>query len=351
MRILALVNSMDHVCCRYRLAAFDSTFREQGHTFELRPWPQTWVSRLLVKQYLGLADVLIIQRKFPPYWQMPLLKRVAGSLIFDFDDAVFCRDSFSAHGVNCTTRTARFRFTAQNVDYVVAGNSFLSDAARLWIDAARVVTIPTCVDLRRYSPAGHQPGRRPLTLAWIGTSSTLRGMERMRPMLEDVGRSCPNLVLKIICDRFLTFTHLDTLPCRWSEATEARELASADIGLSWLPDDLWSQGKCGLKVLQYMAAGLPVLANPVGLHSQLVRHGENGFLVENQEELIHAIELLRGDPDLRRQMGQAGRELVAEHYSIDRGAAHWIALLDSIAREQNRTPINQPGDNAILVAE
>jgi glycosyltransferase involved in cell wall biosynthesis len=117
------------------------------------------------------------------------------------------------------------------------------------------------------------------------------------------------------------------VPVRWSSATEAQELASADLGVSWVPNDRWSRGKCGLKILQYMAAGLPVIANPVGVQSEMVRHGENGFLVRTPEEWIEAVGLLSRDPELRRQMGLAGRWLVEREFSVEIGADSWLQLL------------------------
>jgi glycosyltransferase involved in cell wall biosynthesis len=120
--------------------------------------------------------------------------------------------------------------------------------------------------------------------------------------------------------------------CPWSEATEARELAQGDIGVSWLPPDLWSQGKCGLKVLQYMAAGLPVVANPVGVQAELVRHGETGFLVRSADEWHAAIRQLAGAPRLRQRLGENGRSLVAREYQATQGAAAWLDLLKTFRR-------------------
>src|SRR5262249_30819219 len=153
-------------------------------------------------------------------------------------------------------------------------------------------------------------------LVWIGSSSTLRGMERIQPLLENLGKRQPGLEWKIICDRFLTLRALPVLRCPWSETSEAAELAQADIGISWLPDDLWSRGKCGLKILQYMAAGLPVVANPVGMQAALVRDGETGFLVRTEEEWHDAIARLAVDPALRRRMGLAGRALVETRFNV-----------------------------------
>jgi glycosyltransferase involved in cell wall biosynthesis len=168
-------------------------------------------------------------------------------------------------------------------------------------------------------------------LAWIGSASTLRGLERVRDLLDSLGRAFPRLALQVICDRSISLRHLRVEFRNWSEATEAADLADADIGMSWLPDDGWSAGKCGLKVLQYMAAGLPVIANPVGVQADLVRHGETGFLARTPEDWHDAVRCLMRDVDLRRQMGHAGRRRVEADFDVERGAEAWQALMGELA--------------------
>jgi hypothetical protein len=164
-------------------------------------------------------------------------------------------------------------------------------------------------------------------MVWIGTTSTLRGIERAAPLMEALGRDNPGLRLKVICNRFPNFQHLPVVACPWSRATEAEELAASDIGISWTPDDAWSRGKCGLKVLQYMAAGLPVVANPVGMHAELVRHGETGYLASTPEQWQYAIARLRANDDLRQRMGQAGRWHFELRFTIDTAIGVWKDVL------------------------
>jgi glycosyltransferase involved in cell wall biosynthesis len=137
--------------------------------------------------------------------------------------------------------------------------------------------------------------------------------------------------LKLICDRFVEFPGLPVERCVWSEAAEAQEIASADIGIGWVPDDPWSRGKCGLKVLQYQAAGLPVVANAVGVQSDFVRDGETGFIATTTEEWVKAIRMLAHDAALRRRLGAAGRQQVEARYSVDVGGRLWIEALARVA--------------------
>jgi glycosyltransferase involved in cell wall biosynthesis len=137
--------------------------------------------------------------------------------------------------------------------------------------------------------------------------------------------------LKLICDSFLQIPNLAVDPCLWNPSTEALEIAAADVGISWVPDDPWSRGKCGLKILQYQAAGLPVVTNPVGVHTSLVRNGETGFTAVSTLEWVDAFSRLAQEPELRQQMGHSGRRQVEVNYSVTAGIRSWLAALDRLA--------------------
>jgi glycosyltransferase involved in cell wall biosynthesis len=360
--LTALVESIDHVCCRYRLAAFRPYLAQAGYHLDLRSWPRRWCSWLRHEGDVRSADAIILQRKLLSTWRLHLLRRAARVLLFDFDDAVFLRDSYSPKGLRSPRRLQRFAATMETADLVVAGNAYLREQASRWNSAERIHTIPTCVDAASYPIAEHVRAGAGAELVWIGSASTLRGLEAIRPVLEQLGKqdspspyplppttggegrvvhptlSPPpggegrvrGLRLKLVCDRFLSFRHLPVICSPWSQASEASALAEADIGISWIPDDLWSRGKCGLKILQYMAAGLPVVANPVGIQTDLVRHGETGFLAHTPAQWLEAIRRLAHDPQLRRRMGRAGRQRVESDFSVAAGAARWLTLLDGL---------------------
>lgn len=330
MHLIALVDGPDHVCCRYRVSAFKPYLERAGHTVEILPLPYWWWSRLWLMRRLGDACVLV-QRHLLPCWQVYLLRQASKYLLFDLDDAVWLRDSYSPKGLEHPRKSGRFAYTARQCDAVIAGNEFLAEHARAQ-GARNVHVIPTCVEPSLYAP-GEGDGR---TMVWVGSSSTLQGLERVAAMLDGLSDAAPGARLKVICDRFPSFRQLPVLPVMWDGATEARELAGADVGISWIPDDPWSRGKCGLKVLQYMAAGLPVLTNPVGVHLDMVTHGETGLLATTPEEWKRGAAALLGDPGLRRRMGQAGRLRLEAKYSVAEGARRWLGVLDELERRARR---------------
>lgn len=319
-RVIAITEGPDHVCARYRVVPFGWALAERGWELTVEPIEKSLPKRLAQIASARHFDAVILQRKLLPIWQLILLRRAAKRLIYDVDDALFQRDSYSSHPAESRLRLARFWATVYAADMVLAGNDYLRRRATDYIESDRIVTIPTCVEPDRYPVAFEQEAtigdRSIVRAAWIGSKSTVRSLIDASELFETVARRVPGFRLRMICDHFPTLPGVQIEPCIWSEATEATDLASADFGVSVLPDDEWSRGKCGLKALQYMAAGLPVVANPVGVHCEMVHDGQTGFLASTPDEWATAIGRLASDAALRRRMGRAARCLVEEHYSV-----------------------------------
>lgn len=330
MKLLALTEGSDHVCHRYRVAAFAPALAARGWSVEAWPLSRNSLARAWQLQRVAAADVVLLQRRLLPFWQLSLLRRRAKKLIYDFDDAVFYRDSFAAKGHASWLRLGHFWATAHAADAVFAGNSFLAHEARHLVGQEKVVRLPTCVAPQRYPLAQHADGPV-VRLVWIGQQSTLPCLQYARQRLAGALAPLPAASLRVICDREPALPGVPVELRPWSTATEAVDLAECDIGISFLPDDPWSQGKCGLKVLQYMAAGLPVVANAVGMNRQMVRDGENGFLVQTDAEWTAAIGRLAADPALRRAMGRAGRRIVEREYNADAWAAEFAESVQCVA--------------------
>lgn len=327
MKVLALVDAPDHVCCRYRVRAFAPALEAAGATLTVEGLASGVADRCRQLRRAGAFDAVLLQRKLLSAWEFGLLRRSARRLVFDLDDAVFWRDSYDARGPFSARRMRRFARTVRGADAVLAGNDFLvGRAIHAGGHPGRVRRLPTCVDPARYRPRDHGPTDRP-RLVWIGSSSTMQGLEARRPLWWRIAEAVPGVELLVICDRS---PDLGAMPVRfvpWSEATEAEALLGGDVGVAMVPDDLWSRGKCGLKVLQYLAGGLPVIADPVGVHGEMVRPGHSGFLPRSDDQWVEAVATLAGDDRIRKRMGSASRRLLIRHYAVDRWAADFVAAV------------------------
>jgi glycosyltransferase involved in cell wall biosynthesis len=337
--LLALTETPDHVCGRYRVRAFAPALQTMGWELTLEGAEHGLRARLRQLDRAREFEAVLVQRKLLPGWQVDRLRHRARRLIFDFDDAILYRDSNDPRGPFSRRRERRFRRVVQAADAVIAGNTFLADCAESSGAArGRIDLIPTCITTEAYPANSRMERSKGIDLVWIGSSSTLKGLESQRAIWERVGREVAGARLRVICDRFPNFGPLPVVPVAWNEATEATELAQANIGVSWVPDDLWSRGKCGLKVLQYQAAGLPVVANPVGVHATMVRDGENGFLATSPDEWIEAIRTLRDDPGLCAAMGESARQAVETGYSVSAWGERFVSAIAGTNPSEGKTP-------------
>ncbi len=331
MKVLALIERPQHVCYRYRIEAYASALFETGLHLEAVPLRQGRGPRVLRLPAAASAEVVILQRKLLPRWQLYLVRRFAKRLVYDMDDAVFQRDSFQRKGPKSPRRERMFRATVQAADAVIVGNEYLRRCAAQIDDSKPIHVVPTTVQPQHYPLTRHHRVGANVRLAWVGSSSTLPGLKLAERQLWAASERVRGLTLRLVCDRTVELDGLNVVLRPWAAATEAAELAHADIGISWLSDDSWSRGKCGLKVLQYMAAGLPVVANRVGMNRRMVIDGETGLLADTPEEWAQAIGRLAADPELRTRMGAAGRRLVEQHYSVDRWGPRFAQIIKAVA--------------------
>jgi glycosyltransferase involved in cell wall biosynthesis len=277
------------------------------------------------------ADSLIwLEYEFFPWlpaWLEPLSPRQTARLVVEYDDAVFHRyDRHRAFWVRWLLGRKIDRIMSRS-RLVIAGNQYLADRA-LQAGASRVEVIPTAVDLDRYRLRNREPEAE-FRIGWIGSSSTAQYLELVKEPLQAL-LSKGRCRFMLIGGRPLNWDLPGLEFLQWSEEKETSYLATLDVGIMPLPDDLWARGKCGYKLIQYMAAGLPVVASPVGVNQILV-DGNNGFLARSAKEWIHALEALRDHPELRHSMGEAGRRKVELEYCTRVTAPRLVRLFQEIA--------------------
>lgn len=327
-RILFVSVSEKSASTRYRALNYFSHLRHAARQPEHFAVGANPLRRALLLKKAAEADAVVVMRKTFSGFYPRLLRRVAKILIFDFDDAVFMRSTCEPS----RTRMKRFARLVEVCDQVWAGNDYLAESAKHYNRA--VITLKTSINPAEYEPARAKPPNT-IDLVWIGSSSTKKYLLQLIPALESLNSKVVKLRLKIIADFTVSTSELQVIPVAWSPDTEARELASSHIGIAPIPDDAWTRGKCGLKVLQYMAAGLPVVASPCGVQTEMVQHGVSGLWARSLDEWHSALLSLASDLALREKMGEAGMRRVARHFSTDATFAAMRASLDALMESRD----------------
>ena len=313
---------------------FDDEYLEALYTQGRRSsfkifWQYT--KRLMVLLRCSKFDFIWIEKEMFPYFPAfgeRLVSLLGKPYVVDYDDAVFHNYDLSGNPAVRLILGKKIDVVMRKSSLVMAGNSYLARRANL-AGASEVVVIPTVVDTERYSSKPVVSGA-PLIIGWIGSPSTEHYIVNL----------CA--VLSAIYDRFGTKLLLvgarpeivDSLPgCNvevapWSEETEVEQICKMDIGIMPLSDGPWENGKCGYKLIQYMACGVPVIASSVGVNAEIVNASESGLLADDDEGWSEALGMLLVSEQKRSAFGAQGRKAVMSTYSLDvQGASLRDALL------------------------
>lgn len=358
MRIAFLTSGRRVPSSRFRVLQFVPHLERLGHECLVLPCrPEKYESlpmlgfRLsgLVKRWNRRSDLAALQRWSPDVVVLErelfsdatfdveqALRRIARRLVLDIDDGLF---ALHRH---------KFEVLSGLSDHVIAGNELL--AARVRPINPRVTVIPTCVDVEKYRvPSSEfrgeitrnsELGPRSFVLGWTGTAANVPYLDVLREPLKTLSREFP-LELRVIAesDRPLRRLGFDrdgtqTRFVRWAEATEIADLQTFDIGLMPMPDNDWTRYKCGLKILQYMAAGVPAVASPVGVNAEIIQHGINGWLASTADEWLRVLRQLLSDPNVRNSVVPAARKLVEDRYSVHAQLPRLVACLEAVCGGQ-----------------
>lgn len=294
---------------------------------------RAYVRRLWILWTARGHELIWLEKElFPwlPAWLERLVLPARMPLVVDYDDAVFHR--YDQH----RSRLVRWLLgrkidrVMRRADMVIVGNDYLAERARA-AGSMHVEWLPTVVDLQRYAPRTIEESSDEVIIGWIGSPATAHYLHLVAPALAAVAsRHAIRCVAIGARPDQVSDTPFEAWP--WSESTEVSMLYRIHIGIMPLPNEPWEQGKCGYKLIQYMACGLPVVASPVGVNMQIVQTGENGELAEGIAEWSQAIERLVTDVDRRRRMGEAGRQSVQRDYSLQAQAERLAGMLRQAAR-------------------
>lgn len=328
INVLFLLEGRDTPSSRLRVLNLFPHLDRKRFAAEAAVIPNSVFSRPVLFRKAAAADIVVIQKKLFHFWELPFL-RGKRCVIYDFDDMVMLpgRDKFKPEKPLQGPRYNRFKMTINKADAVIAGSDFLKSYAEGVQD--RTTVIPTCVDTHAQGVKTAQEINEGLVLGWIGTRGNLHYLKALSPVFSNLARKHPGLTLKIVCDGFIDPPGVNVLKKQWKLEDESDDLLSFDVGLMPLRDDLWARGKCGFKLLQYMAAGLPSVASPVGVNKDIIQDGVNGFLAESTEEWEDRLDRLLGSAELRKRMGFAGRKVAEDRFDVRLAASALSSVLET----------------------
>lgn len=253
------------------------------------------------------------------------LSKLKIPLIFDFDDAIWLEDSSNHQGL--LGRLKNPGKTSEIIalaDKVIAGNTFLAEYASKFNLHSQI--IPTTIDTDWYI-VKEKIADSKIVIGWSGSFSTIKHFEQIVPLLCKIKNKYGEKVsFKVIGDATYLSSELDIQGIKWQANTEVQDLQDIDIGIMPLPDHDWTRGKCGLKGLQYMGLAIPTIMSPVGVNTEIIEDGVNGFLAETHDNWLDKLSQLIESAELRKKLGEAGRATVVARYSVKANKEKYLSL-------------------------
>jgi glycosyltransferase involved in cell wall biosynthesis len=332
IKITAITSGRNVPSSRFRVRQFITPLAELGIAVtELyarpdkystrRIWPVGLVTRLPALLASRQSDITWLEREMIA-GRVTFERFAGGTRLLDIDDAIW---------LNAKSNTSA-RLTAECAG-VIAGNDFIADHYRR--HAQKVWVVPTSVDTERWQPREQSQGNgRPhWNIGWIGTSSNLPYLYGYEEAMADFLAERGDAHLTIVADSAPSFKKLSRQSWRfrrWSEHEEIKLAQDFDVGLMPLPDTDWARGKCALKMLQYMALGIPVVASPVGTARSIFAQSTVGVAAVSPQDWYDGLKLLYDDRQMAARMGASGRELVEQSYSVEKNVHRLAEIFRSL---------------------
>lgn len=329
MKIAFLVTSFEKPSARYRVLQYIPILEEKGYLPEVCIIPKNYRNRIKLFRKMRSFDFVFLHRKLLSTVGWYILRKNAKRLVYDFDDAVMFKDSINKNQIS-NRRMNNFIRTVKNADLIIAGNEYLKDFAIK--ENPRSFVIPTPIDMQRYVERSHEVPSDIIIIGWIGSSVTLFYLEKMKKAWDAIFNKFPYVKLKIVADKFFDCNRMPVIKKQWRYEEEIADLHTFDIGLMPLTDDPWSRGKCGFKLLQYMAVGVPAVCSPVGVNREIVTDGINGFWANDEDEWVDKVGELIKNRQLRIEIGSRARKTIIERYSTEVCSKKILAILNSVGR-------------------
>jgi len=294
---------------------------------------QAYLKRFFVLASSTAYDLVWIEKElFPwfPAWFESLLSLFKVPYVVDYDDAVYHRYDLHPSPLIRRLLGRKIDRVMHHAALVIVGNDYLAERAKQ-AGARKVEVLPSVVDVQSYKTKPAAVGLS-FRIGWIGSPVTAPYLDGVGEALAKLSQEMDIHITLIGSGEFDPFKNIPTTRHSWSEGLERSIGEMFDIGIMPLIDGPFERGKCGYKLIQYMAAGLPVIASPIGVNKQIVRPGENGYLAASTAEWLDAFRKLGNNPELRLKMGQSGRQQAEQLYNLSVTAPWVLDRLSSVRR-------------------
>lgn len=301
----------------------------QSNNYLLKSWVfiKTFIKRCWQIKKMKEADVVIIYRELHwfhfPLW-LKWIKNKVKKIVFDFDDAIFLNTSNVFVNIIKQPYHKTIHFI-KNSDVTIAGNTYLLNFSKKY--NSQSILIPTIVDTTYFiplHPLRHQQNK--VVIGWMGSHSTLSHLLNIVPILKLIQKKYPFVEYKFVAKKMF-IPELNVICEDWNKDTEVEVLNTFDIGIMPLPNDEWSKGKCGLKLLTYLSCEIPCVASDVGVNAEIIYKTNGGYVVSDDQQWIGRLSQLITNEELRKQLGKSGRKGVIQHYSVEKWKSEFLKTL------------------------
>jgi len=275
-------------------------------------------------------DKVVIEKELFPYfpsWFERIFFLLKVSYVVDYDDAIFHNYDLHPNSIIRFFLKNKIDLVMKCSSDVISGNTYLAERARN-AGARSIHIIPTVIDISRYANTQRitKKANSKLIIGWVGSPSTFKYVQQLGPVLKELVEKFDAEIHIVGAAADLGFnTNIKYIP--WSEKSEVEIISSFDIGIMPLEDSPWEKGKCAYKLIQYMGCKVPVIASPVGMNTEVIEEGVNGYFAKTKQEWRAAFISYIMNPALREEHGQAGFEFVSKNYSLEIVSRKVVAIL------------------------
>tara|TARA_Y100000590_G_C15747715_1_gene1022844 strand:- start:11768 stop:12787 length:1020 start_codon:yes stop_codon:yes gene_type:complete len=294
-----------------------------------------YIKRILKLISLNKYDLIWLEKElfpFLPAWVEKLLSLFDIPIVVDIDDAIFHQYDQHSNKVVKLLYKSKIDKIMKNANLVIAGNDYLAERATS-AGAKNVIIVPTVIDLDRYPLLNKKNKEKKISVGWIGSPMTSHYLNEISSVIIELSNKKLFNFFAIGAGRN-DFQDLPITKIPWSEDTEYNEITKFDIGIMPIPDLPWERGKCGYKLIQFMACKIPVIASPVGVNIKIVKNYKTGLLASSQSEWNDALLSLYHDSKFRTFLGQNGRMTVEKKYSLQVYAPKIVTIMKNLLMDR-----------------